>query len=464
MQQELEILRRVPTVYNADVLVIGGGPSGFCAAVAAAREGKNVVLVEQGGYGGGMATQGLVGPFMTCYDKRGETMIIRGLFEEVVDRLASRGGAIHPANVRAGTAFTSWIRDGHDHVTPFDPEALKKLIDDILTESGVKILYHTTFVEPILQGDRILGIVVHSKKGFEQIRCKIAIDCTGDGDVAYGCGAPYEFGDPKRKSTQPASLFFRIGNVDSAAVEAEIQANLHRFHRKDGVNYRSLYWRIEEAKKNGDWTVDRASIGMYRGVKEDEWSINTSRVNGVDGTDNESLTQAEIVGRRQVAEIFSFFQKYVPGCQNARLLSSASVIGIRESRHILGEYIMTVEDVLHGHVPEDSILVAANSVDIHARYGAAGSEYRTIEEGDWYGIPYRCLVPRKIEGLLTAGRCVSATSDAAGAFRVMPPCMGMGQAAGIAAAVALETGDTPREISVVKLRERLRFRGVFLGD
>ena len=463
MQRELELQKEIPLAYEADIVVVGGGLTGVCAAVSAAREGKRVVLIEQGSCGGGMATQGLVGPFMTSYDKSGEIMVIRGLFEELVCRLEERGGAIHPAKVRAGTAFTSWIRNGHDHVTPFDPEILKKLIDDLLTESGVEVLYHTTFIEPVMDGKRILGVIVHSKKGFQEIRGNIVIDCTGDGDVAYRCGAPYELGDPERNSMQPATLFFRIGNVDSKALEAEIQANLHNFYRKDGVNYRSLHWRVSEARENGDWTIARASVGMYRGVKEDEWSINTSRMIGVDGTDNKSLSDAEIIGRRQVEEIFSFLKKYVPGCQNARLLSSASTVGIRETRHIFGEYVMTVEDVLHGTVPEDSILVASNSVDIHARYGAAGSEYLSIEHGEWYGIPYRCLVPLEVEHLLIAGRCISATSDAAGAFRVMPPCTAMGQAAGIAAAVALETGAAPRTVDFSLVKERLLARGAFLG-
>ena len=448
--------------YETDVAVIGGGPSGFAAAVAAARAGARTILVEQGGCAGGMATQGLVGPFMTSYDSKGEEMIIRGLFSELVDRLVERGGAIHPSEIRAGTAFTSWITDGHDHVTPFDPEILKWLMDEMLQEAGVRILYHTTFTEPVLSGTNIAKVKVNSKSGMEELSAKVFIDCTGDGDLAYRCGVPCHKGRRESGTMQPATMFFRIGNVDDKAVEEEIEKNTDKFYRKDGVNYRSLHWRVTEARKNGDWSMDRVSIGLYRSVKPDEWNVNTSRIMGIDATDNESLTHGEIVGRQQVVEIFNFLRKYVPGCEKAKMLGSASTLGIRESRHIRGDYVMSLDDILDGHVPGDSILLAANSVDIHGRYGPAGNEYLTIRNGKWYGIPYRCLIPLGMENLLIAGRCVSASSEASGAIRVMPPCMGMGQAAGIAAAMASQKNEPVRKVEIKKLQKSLVEQGAFL--
>lgn len=158
-------MQKIPSKISADVVVVGGGPAGFCAAVAAAREGVSVVLIERSGCCGGMATNGLVGPFMTCYDREGKEMIIRGLFEEVVDRMVERGYALHPSEIRAGTAFTSWIELGHDHVTPFESEGFKLVIDEMLTEAGVKILYHTSFLQPVLEGDTIAGVLVDSKRG-----------------------------------------------------------------------------------------------------------------------------------------------------------------------------------------------------------------------------------------------------------------------------------------------------------
>ncbi|MBQ8231776.1 MAG: FAD-dependent oxidoreductase [Lachnospiraceae bacterium] len=446
---------------QADVIVVGAGPAGMCAAIAAAREGVSVILVEQGGFCGGMATRGLVGPFMTCYDSKGENMIIRGLFEEIVNRMVNKGFAIHPSLVHAGTAFTSWIVVGHEHVTPFEPEGLKLVMDEMLTEAGVKILYHTDFLRPLVEHHTITGILVNSKRGPEVIKGKVVIDCTGDGDVAARCDVPYEYGNEACNLVQPATMFFQISNVDSQAVEADIQANIHNFYRKDGVNYRSLHWRVSEARANGDWDLKRVSIGLFRMPKADEWCVNTSRIMGVDSTDNESLTNAEIEGRKQADMIFKFLRKYVPGCENARLKATASYIGIRESRHIQGDYRLTGEDLISAKVPEDSILLAANSVDVHGRFGPTSNEYVPIQ-GDYYGVPYRSLLPKGVEQLLIAGRCVSADSTAAGAIRVMPPCMGMGQAAGTAAALAVKEGCSVRQLNTSLLQDVLKGNNVYL--
>lgn len=446
---------------QADVIVVGAGPAGMCAAIAAAREGVSVILVEQGGFCGGMATRGLVGPFMTCYDSKGENMIIRGLFQEIVNRMVDKGFAIHPSLVHAGTAFTSWIVVGHEHVTPFEPEGLKLVMDEMLTEAGVKILYHTDFLRPLMEHHTITGILVSSKRDPEVIKGKVVIDCTGDGDVAARCNVPYEYGNEACNLVQPATMFFQISNVDSQAVEADIQANINNFYRKDGVNYRSLHWRVSEAKANGDWDLKRVSIGLFRMPKADEWCVNTSRIMGVDSTDNESLTNAEIEGRKQADMIFKFLRKYVPGCENARLKATASYIGIRESRHIQGDYRLTGEDLISAKVPVDSILLAANSVDVHGRFGPTSNEYVPIQ-GDYYGVPYRSLLPKGVEQLLIAGRCVSADSTASGAIRVMPPCMDMGQAAGTAAALAVKEGCSVRQINTSLLQHILKDNNVYL--
>ena len=182
---------------------------------------------------------------------------------------------------------------------------------------------------------------------------------------------------------------------------------------------------------------------------------------GVDSTSNESLTRAEIEGRKQAEEITRFFRKYVPGCEDARVKSTASHVGIRESRHIKGEYRLLADDLLEAKVPEDSVFLAANSVDVHGRFGPKSNEYVPIN-GRYYGVPYRSLVPVEIENLLIAGRCVSADSTAAGAIRVMPPCMAMGQAAGTAAAMCVKGSCTPRKLDAQKLREVLKNNGVYL--
>lgn len=454
----------IPVKYNCDVLVVGGGPAGFCAATAAARHGADTVLVEQSGCCGGIATNALVGPFMTSYNKSGDKMIIRGMFEEVVDRLIEQDGAVHPKDCRSGDQITGYHFRGHDHCTAFEPEVLKRVADDMLTEANVKILYHTSFVDPLVEDNCMKGAIVFSKNGMEAIKAKIVIDCTGDADVAFRAGVPCELGDVNRRQMQPATMFFRIKNVDWERLDEAYQAIPHeKAFKSDGTRRGLFAYKIEEARENGDFTIERNTVGLYRVVKKDEWCVNISRISGIDGTKTEDLTKAEIIGRRQVDEILKFLRKYIPGCENATLIASGSTVGIRETRHIKGEETLTSEDVLNGKVPEDSILLASNSIDVHGAAGAAGTKYVTIENGEWYGVSYRCLVPVKIDQLLVAGRSISATSEAAGAVRVMPPCMEMGHAAGIAAAVAIKEKCLVRNVNVKEVREKMIKGGSFLG-
>ena len=451
----------IPDTLESDIVVVGGGPAGLCAAVAAARGGAKVMLVEKNAFCGGMATAGMVAPFMTCYDSGGDKMLIRGIFEELVERLIAVGGAIHPSKVESKTAFTSYIDKGHVHVTPFKAESLKIVADEMLTEAGVKILYHTQLVDAEAEGDLVTRIIVAMKEGLASIRAKAFIDCTGDGDLAAKAGAAYTIGNAQGKM-QPATMFFTVGGVDVSKVDEDIAKNWDNFYRKDGINYRSLHWRVSEARENGDWPLDRVSIGLFRGVEEDEFSINTSRVMNIDGTKSESLTEGEIVGRQQVRIIFNFLKKYVPGFENSRLILSGSTLGIRETRHIKGIKTLTVDQILNCEVPEDSIMLAANSVDVHGKYGPKSNEYITIPEGKCYGIPYGTMIPPVFSNLAVAGRPISADCEAAGAIRVMPPCMGIGQAAGTAVAMAVLGGYDLRTLDVKALREKLSADGVML--
>ncbi len=457
-------LNDVKESYSTDLLIVGGGPAGVCAAISAARRGIKTMIVEQGGCLGGMATRGLVSPFMTCYDTTGEIMLIKGLFEEIVNEMVAIGGAIHPKDVHSGTPFTAWITTGHDHVTPFESEAMKLVLDRMCAKAGVKVLFHSTFVKPIVKKNKIAGCVFLTRSGFEAVNAKMYIDATGDGDVAYRAGVPCEFGNKAAGTVQPATLFFKINNVDSPKLIADVEAHLSEFKKVNGVSYRALFWRVAQAEAAGEWDIARKSVNLYRCVKEDEWAINSTRISNIDSTNSESLTSGEIEGRRQVNELMNFFHKYVPGCENATLMSTAETLGIRESRHIIGEYILSADDLLNGKVPEDSIFLASNSVDIHGRFGGNTTEYLTVKNGRWYGVPYRSLLPKEIDNLIAAGRCLSASSDAAGAVRVMPPCMAMGQAAGTAAAIALKAGISPKSIDTKDLITALKGDKVFLGQ
>lgn len=452
----------VEEAYSTEVLVIGGGPAGVCAAIAAARLGAKVMIAEHGNCLGGMATLGLVSPFMTCFDGDGEQMIIRGLFEEIVDRMVAIGGAIHPKDVRHTSPYSAWITAGHDHCTPFEAEAMKYVLDTMCMEAGVKILYHADFVEPIMHKDCVTGAVLLTKKGLQAASAKMVIDCTGDGDVAYRAGVPCSFGNPETGGVQPSTLFFNLCNVDSKALEADVQKHLHEFRKVNGVSYRTLHWRVAEAEAAGEWNIARKSVNIYKKVKDDEWAVNCTRIKAVDSTDSESLTEGELEGRRQIWEMMNFFHKYVPGCKDAKLMSSASTLGIRESRHVQGIETLQVDDLLNCVVPENSILVASNSVDVHGKGGSNATQYMTIN-GKWYGVPFGTLVPVGVKNLLVAGRSLSATSDAAGAVRVMPPVMAMGQAAGVAAALAVKAGVSAADLDFADIKGELLKGNAFLG-
>ena len=448
---------------ECDVLVIGGGPAGVCAAIAAARRGARVLLAEQGGCLGGMATRGLVGPFMTCYDRCGEKQIIRGLFEEIVQRLVAIGGAIHPSQVRAGSSFSAWHVKGHDHVTPFDPPALQFVLDDLCAESGVEVFFHATFLEPVIEGARgtqptvLCGADFATKAGIRRISARIVIDATGDGDVAFRAGAPCERGDSERGSAmQPATTFFRICGMSEAAVEA-VRAQ----YPEDLFCFKTL---IAKARAEGRWTLPRPHINIYRGVKDGEWFVNVSRLNGVDATDPASLSAAETEGRRQVREILAFLRDYVPGAGNVRLMALPATVGVRESRHVIGDYVLSEDDILRGCVTDDAIALCAYPIDLHSGGKDASGTVFVELSANFYGIPYRCLLPRDVENLIVAGRCISATSSAAASARVMPPCMAMGQAAGTAAALAATAGIAPRALDPALLRVALREDGAYLGE
>jgi hypothetical protein len=452
MTASVSYTRAVPVTQEAEVIVVGGGPAGIAAAIASARNGARTVLVEQYGFLGGMATAGLVGPFMTSYDIEGKEPIIRGIFRELVDRMVALGAAIDPAGVKGFSAYGGYHPYGHEHVTPFDPEALKYVAQEMALQAGVELKLHRFFLDSLVKDNRIIGVVLASKSGLEALGAEIVIDTTGDGDVAARAGAPYEKGRAEDGLLQPVSLFFRVGNVDDAAVQAYMDEH------PDDVSFRDL---VREAKGRGEFSHPKDGFTMFRLPRPGEWWANVSRVHHVDATDADQLTQAEIEGHRQVIYLVDFMRQRMPGFENCYLLDTGTQIGVRETRRIIGEYVLAAEDVFGARRFEDAIARVSFPIDIHDVKGGGGF-FKGPRDGPYYTVPYRCLVPKEIENLLVAGRCISATHEAHGSLRVMPPCFATGQAAGTAAALALETNASPRKVNVALLRESLVQQGALV--
>jgi hypothetical protein len=423
MEKYTEKERDIPVAASVDVLVLGGGPAGFSAAVCAAREGRRVMLVEQSGDVGGVATTGLMSHWTG--NTRG------GFYEEIL--------------MRSGETPESRI---------INPEWLKTVSLDMLEEAGVRLRLYTFAADVIMEGDRIKGVVVESKSGREAILAKVLIDATGDGDIACKAGAPYIKGRESDGKMQPMSIMFKVAGVDyDRAVfpgffedtiqipKGEIQA-LGREHLPFPAGHVLLY---------------KSSLpGIV--------TCNMTNCIDVDGTNADDLTRASVVCRHQMHTIVQFLREFVPGYENCYLISSASIIGVRETRHFKGERTLTEQDILEARVFEDwAVTRASFTFDVHNISGSGldvtGAQ-KKFPQKKGYTIPYGCFVPLKIEGLLIVGRCISGTHMAHSNYRVMPICANMGQAAGIAAALCVEKDCLPRHLPVGLLQERLRAQGV----
>ncbi len=401
--EQITYQKTIPVYKDVDVLVAGAGPAGIGAAVCAARRGAKTLVFDQWGCVGGMATNGLVAPFMTCYDAKGEKQIIRGVFEELVERMVAAGGAIHPREIAPECSYSGYYKIGHNHVGPFDHECFKLIATEMLQEAGAEILLHTAFVDVVMEEDRVTGLVINNKSGLSVIRAKQVIDCTGDGDVAVAAGVPYALGN-RRGEMQPPTLFFRVGNVDTEKLDAHI-----REHR-DEIRpfYGPFSWLIRE--KKGEWGIPRGEVCLFESPAKGEFRMNVTRILDVDGTNPEDLTRGEIEGMKQAKHVFTFMKKYAPGFEHAVFMGTAATVGLRETRHIEGEYTLTADDVISCRVPEDTIAVLATSMDTHNKDNESGTYY-VLENGPFYGVPYSCLVPKKAENLLVAGRSISADRD-----------------------------------------------------
>lgn len=417
-----------------DVLVVGSGSAGSTAAIAAARTGARTILVERFGYLGGIST-GVLDTFYAFYTP-GERpqKVVAGIPDEIVAGLTEAGAAFErPNTYGAGTGIT------------YDPEVLKRVWETTVAGAGATILLHAFAHEVELDGNRVAAVRVATKGGPRTIRAAVVVDASGDADVCALAGAGF---DAPGDDVQSLSTVFRVANVDVARAEALPKADL---------------WQLmAAAAESGDYDLPRLEGSVHRTPQEGVMMALMTRVRNVDATDPDALTRAEIEGRRQSWEYFRFLRDRVPGYERAVLVSTSPAIGVRESRRVHGDYRLTADDCLAARTFPDQIARCGAPIEDH--HAGRDTRWVYVPGGGTYGIPYRTLLPRGVEGLLVAGRCFSATHDAHASARSMGTCMAMGQAAGTAAGLAARAGVTPRELAVERLLERLDADGADFGQ
>jgi len=400
-----------------DVIVIGGGPGGVCAAVGAADQGALVLVVERYGFLGGMATAGLVNPFMP-YKVHGRRLT-SAVFNELLGRLARAGALAQDEQV-------------------FDDETMKVVLDRLVQDHDVDLLLHSTCVGVEMEGRRIVRAQTIGKSGRIDVAGSVYVDASGDGDLAAQAGAPFEIGRSQDGLCQPMTLCFRIGGVSGNPTVHQLRQELTEIY--------------VQAKAKGEIDNPREDVLIFGTLIPGTFHFNTTRVVQRDATDVLDMTAAELEGRRQAAELLDLFRRRSPRFEYAYLAKTAAQIGVRESRRILGEYVLTVDDVLEAVKFEDGIARSRYPVDIHSPTGE-GTVIQRLPPGEWYEVPYRCLVPREVDNLLIGSRCISATHEAHSSLRVMPVVAGIGEAAGVAAAWAAREGILPREIDGVRVKQ-----------
>ncbi|HEX2950050.1 MAG TPA: FAD-dependent oxidoreductase [Armatimonadota bacterium] len=444
MKTVLEQAKKVNVTGEYDVLVVGGGYAGFGAAMCAARNGAKTLLVEQQSSLGGLVTLGLVALTFSY---------IEGIGHELFYNLKKE-------NAVAGRFI--------------DPEKAKRILEQMLIQEGVAILYNTTVVDAVMDGHTIQGAIIHNKGGRQAILAKRVIDTSGDGDISAYAGAPFEVGSPEHNGYNMASsLVMRVGNVDMEQYNNSL---------KDSRNHGGNLWqdKIEEAVDNGDfpYMIDRrlnwAVIIPGRDQKHQELCLCYAHSRNCRCTDGWDITRQLIEQREQSEMTIQFTRKYLPGFEHAWLIDTAPMLGVRDSRRIIGEYVLSIEDVLEGREFPDTVVRDMHHIDVHhptdvghikhlVRHNADGSEEKVYKiPGTYHNVPYRSLVPLNVDNLLVAGRCFSADFLAQSTVRLVLACLNMGQATGTAAALSLEHNVTPRQLDAQVLRQRLIDMGIRL--
>jgi len=450
-----------------DVIVIGAGSAGIAAALGAAQNGAKTLLVESGPFAGGELLSGL--PIDGCLNARGE-WIVGGVVRELLDAAEKLGGYIGPV-------FDWRLNYG----VCFDPEILKLVIIEKLAQSKVKTWLHTFAENVVMEGQKIQGIMALNKSGRHLLTADVYIDCSGDGDIAAMAGAPWEKGSAQG-TLQPVSLVFRMSNVDYQKYLCFMRDSPEQFTLAENpiinktpaecaaaVHEKGLPFCVLDARssllggaiKSGEMYPSTGIFMWPTSLQRREVGLNSTRLAGVDAMNTADLSEALSTLSQQVEMCLSFLRDNAPGFEDAHLSGVAPRVGIRETRRIMGEYVLTADDVLDGKKFEDGVAKGSHHIDLHGK--GTDQERIPVRDGKSYDIPFRALIPQNVENLLVAGRCFSSTREANGSARVMGPCLSMGQAAGTAAAIASKNQyKNVREVATDKLRAILKEYGAIV--
>lgn len=446
---------------NYDVIVVGGGPGGVPAAIAAKRAGARTLLIERSGILGGMAVSGL--PLLGYIDRAGN-QALGGIAQEFIDELEQiDGGTIGH--------FRCPI---HNSLTPVNASWMRIVMFEKCEDAGVDVLLYGELTAVEVRDGAVCGVDALVRGEQRHFGCSMLIDATGDGCAAAKAGASYDKGDEKTGEMQPPSLCFNVGGVDLQKVLDYIAAHPEtcilpetygmqqthaQFFESKGFAFTGLYELIEKARLSGEYALPRDRIIFTTMPSKGEVLVNTTRALNVDMTDPDSVIRGEFECHRQIRQLMGFFRKYVPGFENCFLAFIAPCLGGRETRRVHGLKTMTIDDVNNLLIPDDSIALAGYNVDIHV----PGTEKLSLQPvAHAVGIPYGCLVSRDVRGLLLSGRCISVDHQAFGLTRIMGTCMAVGEAAGVAAAMSVHKGISPDALCVSDLRDALRERGAIL--
>ncbi len=419
-----------------DIIVAGGGFAGAAAAIAAARQGRSVLLFDKSNCMGGAAANSLVFPFMpytTNVDGK-KKRLSSGIFLEIQEKLDE---------MRLRTGETRHM-DGR---SAFSEEHLKLVLNRMALDSGVELLYHAYLCGTNTENGRIKSVTVATKSGNITLEADMFIDATGDANLAARAGCPYRLGREEDNLCQPMTLCFRVSNVDTEKFAEELP------------KMQELYKKLQS---EGKIRNPRENILVFRNtVQKDVLHFNTTRIIKHDPTDPFDVTKAEIESREQVMEMFLFIKDNFASFENAELLSTAMEIGVRESRMIDGKHILTGKELVDCTKFYDSIACGNYDIDIHNPEGA-GTSHHYFKDGEYYEIPYRSLVPQNIENLLVAGRCLSADHEAQASVRIMPIVCCLGEAAGVAASVAIKNGTNAENADIAEIQKILEENGAVI--